>query len=106
MPDDHPSDLHEASLITVEGEVVRLLADDQAGSRHQRFVIRLNCGRSLLISHNLDLSQRVPVEVGDRVLVRGDFEWSAQGGTIHWTHLDPRNNREGGWIVHGDRRYQ
>lgn len=106
MPSDHPSDLRESSLITVEGQVERLLTDDQSGSRHQRFVIRLACGRSLLISHNLDLSQRVPVEVGDRVQVRGDFEWSAHGGTIHWTHLDPRNSREGGWILHGDQRYQ
>jgi hypothetical protein len=106
MPDGNPSDPTEASLITVEGEILRLLPDDQAGSRHQRFVIRLSSGRTLLVSHNLDLSDRVPIEAGDRVRVRGDFEWSAAGGTIHWTHLDPRNTREGGWIIHKDVRYQ
>ena len=29
-------------MVTAEGSVIRLLADDNDGSRHQRFIIRLN----------------------------------------------------------------
>ncbi|MCC5821770.1 MAG: DUF3465 domain-containing protein [Phycisphaerales bacterium] len=106
MPDTIHPDTPIGTLVTVTGEVVRLLPDDQDGSRHQRFILRLQSGRTVLIAHNIDLSEPVPVEVGDRVVVRGDFEWNNSGGTIHWTHLDPRRTREGGWIKHDGKRYQ
>src|SRR5690606_15597931 len=43
------------SNIQVEGEgvVIRLLADDLNGSRHQRFILRLASGQTLLIAHNI-----------------------------------------------------
>ena len=94
------------ALVTVDGVVVRVLADDHHGSRHQRFLIRLASGRTVLVAHNIDLAERVPLEVDDTVTVRGDFEWSIKGGTVHWTHLDPRRSREGGWVLHKGVRYQ
>ncbi|MBT3350468.1 MAG: DUF3465 domain-containing protein [Nitrospinaceae bacterium] len=80
------------------GEVVRLLKDDLKGSRHQRFIIRLKGGQTLLISHNIDLAPRVPLATGDEVEVRGRYEWNAKGGLLHWTHHDPEGKRPGGWI--------
>ena len=38
--------LHGGEAITGEGTVVRILADDNDGSRHQRFILELESGRS------------------------------------------------------------
>jgi len=73
----------------VTGRVERLLPDDHAGSRHQRFVLRLPSSHTVLIAHNIDLATRVPVSPADPVTVRGEYEYNEKGGVIHWTHRDP-----------------
>lgn len=83
-----------------EGTVERLLADDRQGSRHQRFILRLDAGQTLLVSHNIDLAPRLPLAVGDRVAFRGEYEWNEKGGLVHWTHHDPGGRRAGGWLRH------
>ena len=92
--------------VTTEGQVERTLKDDLEGSRHQRFIVRLDNGHSILIAHNIDLAPRVPLATGDRVRVRGEYEWNNKGGVVHWTHHDPRGRRDGGWIEHADQRYE
>lgn len=92
-------------MVTVSGTVDRILSDDNEGSRHQRFLVRVPSGRTVLVLHNIDLADRVPIETGDRVTLRGEYEWNPKGGAIHWTHHDPRNQREGGWIEHHGKRY-
>lgn len=90
-----------------KGEVIRLLADDNEGSRHQRFIIRLASGQTLLVAHNIDLANRIDtLKVGDHVEFNGEYEWNAQGGVIHWTHHDPRGKHVAGWIRHNGRLYQ
>jgi len=93
-------------VVEVSGTVTRQLADDVDGSRHQRFVIELQSGHTLLISHNIDLAVRVPVKVGDHVYVRGRYEWNDKGGVVHRTHHDPQGRRPGGWIRHHKRSYR
>lgn len=93
-------------FVEVSGIVQRTLSDDNEGSRHQRFIVRLSTGRTLLIAHNLDLADRVPLEVGDEVRVLGEYEWNEQGGVLHWTHHDPAGDILGGWIEHDGRRYR
>jgi hypothetical protein len=82
------------------------LRDDLEGQRHQRFILRLPDGMTVLISHNIDLAPRVPAEKGDAVEVFGRYEWNKRGGVIHWTHRDPKGRREGGWIEHKGERYR
>jgi hypothetical protein len=90
-----------------EGEVLKLLADDLKGSRHQRFIIRMASGHTVLIAHNIDLAARLDnLERGDRVEFSGVYEWNDRGGVVHWTHHDPQGRREGGWIEHRGRRYR
>ncbi len=93
-------------MVESAGEVTKVLPDDEHPPRHQRFILRLSTGRTVLMSHNIDLAERVPVRRGDRVEFRGQYEWNDQGGVIHWTHHDPAGRREGGWIVHADVRYE
>lgn len=89
------------------GVVSRVLPDDNDGSRHQRFILQLDSGRTLLIAHNIDLAPRIPsLRPGDRVVFSGEYEWNDKGGVIHWTHHDPQGRHEGGWLEHAGRRYE
>lgn len=88
------------------GIVQRILADDESGDRHQRFIVELVSGLTLLVSHNIDLAPRAPVEVGDTVQFMGIYEWNGQGGVIHWTHHDPQGVQPGGWLMHRGRTYR
>ena len=97
-------------MVTTRAVVHRLLDDDHDGDRHQRFLISIDPGsrrpRTVKVSHNIDLAPRVPVEEGDLVTIRGQFEWNDLGGVLHWTHHDPGDRREGGWIELDGRRYE
>lgn len=89
------------------GHVSRVLPDDNEGSRHQRFLVRLASGQTLLIAHNIDLASRVDsLQAGDAVEFYGEYEWNAKGGVIHWTHRDPGGRHVDGWIKHNGRTYQ
>lgn len=90
-----------------EGEVVRVLPDDNSGSRHQRFVLKLKSGQTLLVAHNIDLAPRIPsLRVGDPVKFYGEYEWNSKGGVIHWTHRDPRGAHQPAWLEHDGRKFQ
>lgn len=90
-----------------QGVVTRLLSDDVEGSRHQRFILRLGTGQTLLISHNIDLAPRIGgLAVGDTVTFHGEYEWNEKGGVIHWTHHDPEGRHVGGWLKHNGRLYE
>ena len=81
------------------GSVVRLLSDDVEGGRHQRFILELPSGQTVLVAHNIDVAPRLDgLEVGDEVAFRGVYEWNAQGGVVHWTHHDPSGDHPAGWL--------
>ena len=83
------------------------LPDDTEGDRHQRFIVRLASGQTLLIAHNIDVAPRVEgLDEGDTVGFRGVYEWSDEGGSVHWTHHDPDGSHAPGWILHQGRTYQ
>ena len=97
----------EGEWVTVSGVVARTLSDDREGSRHQRFILQLDGGRTLLISHNIDLAPRLEnLERGERLTLRGEYQSTARGGLVHWTHHDPDGSHPGGYIERGGRRYQ
>ena len=97
------------SNVQVEGEgvVTRLLPDDLAGSKHQRFIVRLASGQTVLIAHNIDIAPRVVgLQQDDRVRFYGEYVWNEKGGLVHWTHHDPKGYHTAGWLKHGGRTYQ
>lgn len=90
---------------TVQGKVVKLLADDRDGDQHQRFLVEIAPDITLLVAHNIDLAQRAPVEQNASVTLSGEYVWNNRGGVMHWTHHNPRGGK-GGWIEVGGKRYE
>jgi Protein of unknown function (DUF3465) len=99
---------HQSNVqVRAAGVVSRVLADDRDGSAHQRFIVRLSSGQTLLIAHNIDLAPRVAgLREGDTIEFHGEYEWNSQGGVVHWTHHDPDGRHVGGWLRHAGRSYQ
>ncbi|MGB5452500.1 MAG: DUF3465 domain-containing protein [Sedimenticolaceae bacterium] len=90
-----------------QGTVKKVLRDDLDGSRHQRFLLGLDNGQTLLIAHNIDLAPRVDdLHEGDSVEFYGEYEWNNKGGVVHWTHRDPGGRHADGWLKHQGRTYQ
>ena len=86
-------------MIQFRGTVVSILSDDTVADRHQRFIVKLSSGQTLLIAHNIDLAPRVsPLNPTDKVTILGEYIWNGEGGIIHWTHHDPDGSQPGGWI--------
>jgi hypothetical protein len=93
--------------VSGQGVVIKLLADDNSGSRHQKFIVRLANGQTLLVAHNIDLAPRVSgLSKGDSVMFNGEYKWSEKGGLLHWTHRDPDGSHPSGWLKHQGQTYQ
>ena len=100
---------NKQSNLQVQGSgiVVKVLRDDLKGSRHQKFILQIAPGLTVLVAHNIDLAPRIDgLQEGDRVEFNGEYEWNSRGGVIHWTHKDPGNRHETGWLKHQGRVYQ
>lgn len=92
--------------VHASGEVKAVLRDDAEGSKHQKFILKLSNGQTVLVAHNIDLSPRIQnLQKGDTVEFYGEYEYSSQGGVIHWTHLDPNQRHEDGWLKHDGKIY-
>lgn len=76
-------------------------------SPHEGFLMRLASGCDLIVrvEVNTDFTGPIPLRTGDRVIVKGEYEYYPRGGVIHWTHRDPRARHEGGYIYAGGRLY-
>lgn len=92
-------------MVEFSAKVIKKLSDDNEGSRHQRFIVKVNPSHTVLIAHNIDLAARVPITVNDSVLIYGQYEWNEKGGVVHWTHKDPQGDHAEGWIQHQGETY-
>ncbi len=100
---------NKVSNLQVEGSgvVKAILKDDTKGSKHQRIIVTLPTGQTILLAHNIDLAPRVEnLNKGDEIAFFGEYEWNEKGGVIHWTHHDPQNKHVAGWLRHNGRTYR
>lgn len=101
------SELFAGSPMCGSGDVIRLLSDDNKGSRHQRFIIKLLSGQTLLVAHNIDLAPKIySLQIGDNIKFCGEYKSNSKGGVVHWTHHDPDNTHPGGWLEHKGKKYE
>lgn len=93
--------------VQAQGVVKAILPDDNDGSRHQKMILKLDNGLTVLIAHNIDLAPRIEgLKKGDVVEFYGEYEYSQKGGVIHWTHHDPRGKHMDGWLKYQGKIYQ
>lgn len=95
--------------VVAQGSVTRVLGV-QAGrsSPHEGFLLRLDSGCAIVVrvEVNTDFTGTIPFSIGQRVLIKGDYEYYSRGGVIHWTHRDPRGRHENGYVdVNGTMYY-
>ena len=89
------------------GIVVKVLKDDTKGLKHQKFLLKVSDNITILIAHNLDLAPRVEdIHEGDVIAFKGEYIYTPKGGTVHWTHKDPRGNHQAGWLKHNGKTYE
>jgi len=95
--------------VVAEGKVTRVLGVAPGRtSPHEGFLMNLGsaCDTIVKVEANTDLTGRFPLAPGDRVTVKGEYEFYPLGGVIHWTHRDPRGRHEGGYVETGGKTYQ
>lgn len=88
-------------------KVIKLMRNDNRGARHQRFIVQFNNGVSLRAIYNLDLSEKVPVSVGDLVSLGGELEYDdrTKEPLLHWLHSDPQKKRPDGYVLLNGKKY-
>ena len=109
---------NKKSHLFVEGAgvVKKLLADDNKGARHQKFLVSVSHEQTLLFAHNIDLAPRIEnLQIGDSMTFKGEYVYNPKGGVVHWTHHNPSGRQEnispqgkqlGGWIKHNGKIYE
>jgi uncharacterized protein DUF3465 len=93
----------EAGNLTVSN----ILPDDTKGLPHQKWQAKLSNGTTITLIYNSDMGVRVPVKVGDKFAVGGQYIQTPGGGLVHWLHDDPHQTRPDGYVylngvVYGD----
>lgn len=90
-----------------QGVVKKVLPDDRKGLQHQKFILQTRPGQTVLVAHNIDIAHRLPgLKKGDKVSFYGEYEWTSQGGVLHWTHHDPSGRHTDGWLRYNGKVYQ
>ena len=93
--------------VQAQGTIKTILPDDNQGSRHQKMILKLENGLTVLIAHNIDLAPKIEgLKKGDKVEFYGEYEYNQKGGVIHWTHHDPQGKHIDGWLRYQGRMYQ
>jgi Protein of unknown function (DUF3465) len=89
------------------GVVTKVLKDDTKGLKHQKFLLKVSDNITILIAHNIDLAPRVDdIKAGDVVEFKGEYIYTPKGGTVHWTHKDPRGHHIAGWLKNNGKTYE
>ena len=120
-PTDHPGQINDdsklaADVVAKRGDfyveagnltVTKILPDDTSGLPHQKWQASLSNGSVITVVYNSDMGARVPVHIGDKFSVGGQFIWAGNSGLIHWVHDDPKKTRPDGYVflngvVYGD----
>ena len=91
------------------GTVIKVLKDDNEGSRHQKFLVKIDNypNITVLIAHNIDLAPRIEgIQAKNPIRFYGEYIYNDKGGVVHWTHRDPASRHQDGWLEYKGEQYQ
>ncbi|UAY38141.1 DUF3465 domain-containing protein [Moraxella osloensis] len=91
------------------GTVIKVLKDDNEGSRHQKFLVKIDNypNITVLIAHNIDLAPRIEgIQANNPIRFYGEYIYNDKGGVVHWTHRDPASRHQDGWLEYKGQQYQ
>ena len=94
--------------VVADGTVTRVFGVQPGRvSPHEGFLFRLASGCDVVVrvEVNTDFTGSIPLAAGERVTVKGEYEYYPLGGVVHWTHRDPRGRHEGGYVDAGGHVY-
>lgn len=87
--------------VSGHGTVAQLIGDETvAGEENQRILVDVESQLNLIIRHSLEQSDRVPVAQGDTIAFQGRYSFNGRGGVVGFTHHDPEQPGDGGWVRH------
>lgn len=98
--------------VETTGRVEKILPDDtdtrDNSDKHQKFLLLVPGDITVLVAHNISTAPRVPIRQGDSITLRGEYEFTEKGGTIHFTHKPKYNSRNAqtGYIEFKGTRYE
>jgi len=92
--------------VTCTLPVKRMLPQDNSGEKHEKFILQMTNGTTILVAHNISRAPLVPISEGDVVTVHGEYIWNRKGGVIHWTHISDTPKHPSGYIDFAGQRYQ
>ncbi|CAN5587272.1 hypothetical protein BH11CYA1_BH11CYA1_24920 [soil metagenome] len=92
--------------LTVTAPIEKLLREEDYREPHQRFLLALSNGTSVLVANDLEYGTFAPVQAGNIVRIKGEYIWNERGGVLHWTHKSDEPRHESGYIDFNGMRYQ
>lgn len=95
--------------VIAQGTVLGILGTRGGPSgEHEGFLLKLNeqCDLLLRVETNVDITGPVPLQTGEVVTVKGQFEDDPEGGVIHWTHHDPSGRHVSGYVEADGKIYE
>lgn len=83
------------------GTFVKFLPPDLNPPRHQIFIVKMDSGPEVKVAHNSDVAATLPASVkpGDKLELKGEYIYEANGGVVHWTHGAHGGSHEDGYII-------
>jgi hypothetical protein len=83
-----------------------MLREEDYREPHQRFLLMLSNGTTVLVANDLQYGTYAPVQEGNVVRIHGEYIWNERGGVLHWTHKSDEPRHESGYIDFNGMRYQ
>ena len=103
--------LHHTSHVEsiTDGTVTRVLGVHPGKrAQHKGFALRVAslCKISVFVETAMDLAGTLKAHPHALITVKGEYEYTPQGGVIRWTYTDPAYHHVPGWINIAGRTYR
>ena len=93
--------------LSVSGKITHVFPSPETGDQHQKFIVQLDAGQSVMVIHNRALGSAIDgLLEGETIEVFGEYQWDQGGGIIRRTHQDPASHRQAGWVKYKGRIYR